>query len=180
MKWSWQGGRGRKVPPGVRSAMLPYSKERILAWTVTSEGEVLVVGARSVMAVVDQDGSGRMRLRRKWHTVDSAVFDAAASTLTVVWVDGDPPEVWTLSEEAAGTADVVVAFRERVQASVVLAETVAVGPGRTARVVIRRDLATGALLCQELLGAGVDRAEPGVQRQLDAAVLSVKEQVGLV
>ena len=53
------------------------------------------------------------------------------------------------------------------------------GRERLARVVIRRDLATGELLCQELLPAGVDRAEPGVAARLDATAAALKEQVGL-
>ena len=55
-------------------------------------------------------------------------------------------------------------LRERVQASVVISEAIDLGNRRTARVVVRKDLATGELLSQALLGPGVRSTDPGVSR----------------
>ncbi len=70
-------------------------------------------------------------------------------------------------------------LRERVQASVVLAETVDLGGRRTAKVVVRRDLGTGALLSQAVLGRGVRASDPGVAEELRLGLARVREQVGL-
>ena len=70
-------------------------------------------------------------------------------------------------------------LRERVQASVVLAETLDLGGRRTAKVVVSKDLATGALLSQAVLGPGVRSADPGVAEQVSDGLRRVREQVGL-
>ena len=64
-------------------------------------------------------------------------------------------------------------------ASVVLAETLDLGGRRTAKVVVRKDLATGALLSQAVLGPGVRSADPGVAEQVSDGLRRVREQVGL-
>ena len=68
-------------------------------------------------------------------------------------------------------------LRERVQASVVLVEAVDLGGRRTARVVVRKDLATGHLLSQAVLGPGVRSGDPGVSEQVRAGLARVREQV---
>lgn len=181
MRFSRRAGRSHRPPEAVVAALLPHTKERVLAWcTDARTAEVIVIGTRSVTAVtVDTSGAARVRLRRKWHKVDAGSFDAVSSTLTVTWVDDQPRERWALDVSDPSAATVVVCFRERVRASVVLAEAVDLGHGRTARVVIRKDLANGNLKAQELLDAGVDRDAPGVAQRLDAAMAGLQEQVGM-
>ena len=61
----------------------------------------------------------------------------------------------------------------------VIADTLDLGPGRTARIVIRKNLAADRLLDQVILGPGVRLGDPGVRRRVDAARRSLREQVGL-
>lgn len=169
-----------KPPRIIRQALLPHTKERVLAWTRLLDGEILVVGTRALHAIVDEDGVGRVRLRRGWHLVDAGTFDAESDVLRVSWVDGEDPERWPMDISSPGVSDVLRSVRERVESSVVLTEWISFGPDLTARVVIRRNLSTNTLVCQRLLGRGVDLAEPGVQRQIAAVERGLKEQVGLL
>ena len=131
----------------------------------------LVATKTHVYAVRD----GSVVLDRPWHMVDTGAWDDESRLLTVQWVDRAPATVWELSE--LGTFPQVL--RERVQASVVLADEVDLGPKRRARVVVRKELATGALLSQTILGKGVRSADPGVSEETRAALARLREQVGL-
>ncbi|QIM21134.1 hypothetical protein G7075_08340 [Phycicoccus sp. HDW14] len=95
--------------------------------------------------------------------------------LRVTWVDGEPPVRVVLTEPG----ELPETLRERVQATVVLAETIDIGQRRSAKVVVRRDLATNALLSQAVLGRGVRSDDPGVAEQVRAGLARVREQVGL-
>jgi hypothetical protein len=70
-------------------------------------------------------------------------------------------------------------FRARVQASVVLAETLEVGDRGSVRVVVRKNLADQSLLTQAILGRGVRSSDPGVAEVVQSALARVREQVGL-
>lgn len=71
------------------------------------------------------------------------------------------------------------AFRERVQASVVLTEHVGVDRRDKARVVLRKDLATGALSVQTIYSEGADPDRPELKEQVDDALARLAEHVGL-
>ena len=103
----------------------------------------------------------------------SAVIDTSA--LVVTFVDRSPTETWTFDLDS----EFPISFRARVQASVVLVEVVDLGTKGSARVVVRKDLATQRLLTQAVLGKGVRSTDPGVREALDEALANVKEQVGL-
>ena len=168
-----------RLPEAVEAALRSSGRERVMGWSITSEGEILVIGAETLCVVATQGGDALVRLRRPWHLVDGGSFDPESSRLALGWVDDQTPEVWQLDLSAPGALEVVDTFRDRVQASVVLAESVSLGRERVARVVIRRDLATGELLCQELLPSGVSRELSGVAERLAEAAAALKEQVGL-
>jgi hypothetical protein len=119
---------------------------------------------------------GFVVIDRPWHMVDTGSWVDESARLTVTWVDRAPASVWELGEEP-GTFPQVL--RERVQATVVLADEVDLGSKRRARVVVRRDLATGALLSQTILGRGVRSTDPGVREQTASALDRLREQVGL-
>lgn len=132
----------------------------------------LVATRTHVYAVRD----GSVVIDRPWHMVDTGSWVDESARLTVTWVDRAPASVWELGEEP-GTFPQVL--RERVQATVVLADEVDLGSKRRARVVVRRDLATGALLSQTILGRGVRSTDPGVREQTASALDRLREQVGL-
>lgn len=161
------------VPPEVARAVT--SGERLLAHGVDEvTGRHVVCGAHRLY-VVSPGPSPEVVLGRPWRMVDAGTWDPAAGTLRVTWVDGATPERWRLSDDTT----VPQVLRERVQASVVVVEAVDLGEGRTARVVVRKDLADGALSTQTVLGPGVRYSDPGVLDATRAVVARLREQVGL-
>lgn len=173
MAWPIRRPRGAAaLPAAVLASVELLPGERVLAHAV-AEGETtsLVVGTARLYAVPPAGDA----LARPWHLVDGGSWDHDNFTLTVTWVDGHRPRQWVLRESTAFLA----AFRERVQASVVLAESVDLGNGRSARVVIRKDLADGTLSDQAILGRGVRLADPGVAEAVGDVRSRLREQVGL-
>ncbi|PRY63742.1 hypothetical protein BCF74_101141 [Knoellia remsis] len=171
MKWGGRARRGAVVPPEVASALGDRARE-VLACAQDARSTAYVIATKTRLYAV-RDSS--VVLDRPWHMVDGGSWDDESRTLTVTWVDRAPAQRWVL--EDFGTFPQV--FRERVQASVVLADEVDLGAKRRARVVVRKDLATGALLGQTILGRGVRAADPGVREQTSAALARIREQVGL-
>lgn len=170
------GGSGQaradRVPEPVRRALSLGRGERLLAWAADDRGTTVVASNHHLYAV---EAGGAVALSRPWHLVDAGTWSGEASLLTVTWVDGGRPAQWVLAEPLL----LPETLRERVQASVVLAQHVALGERRTARAVIRQDLASGELVEQVLLGKGVRSGDPGVEEQTRAALDFIREQVGL-
>ena len=146
--------------------------ERVLAAADDADGTHVVATNQRLRAV---GAAGEQVLDRPWHLVDAGVWDHDSFTLTVTWVDGARPARWVLTEPGMLPETV----RERVQASVVLADRVALPGNRSARVVVRADLATGDLLDQVILGKGVRRDDPGVSVRVESVRAHLREQVGL-
>lgn len=166
----WTGLRRAPMPDEVRGAI---GADPPLGWASDRRtGRVVVAGTRQVYAV---GSGGEVHLAKAWHLVDSGTWDRDTATLSVTFVDRHPGQRWTFDLDS----EFPVVFRARVQASVVLAETVDLGDQRTARVVVRKDLGDQSLLTQAVLGPGVRSSDPGVRPLLDAAVLRLREQVGL-
>lgn len=164
---------GSGIPAEVRTAVADRRGERLLVATHDSASGATVVAGRLRVYAVRSDGE--MLLERAWHLVDGGAWDHDTFTLQVTWVDGHPPTRWVLPEPSLFPET----FRERVQASVILTDTVPLGERRSARVVLRQDLATGAVLGQTLLGHGVHSSDPGVVEETQAALGRLREQVGL-
>jgi hypothetical protein len=165
------GRRGPELPADVVAVLGDRAAAVLsLAHDVRSGADV-VATTTHVYAVAE----GSVVLERPWHMVDTGSWDDEKRLLTVQWVDRAPATVWELEE--LGTFPQVL--RERVQASVVLADEVDLGPKRKARVVVRKELATGALLSQTILGKGVRSTDPGVREETGAALDRLREQVGL-
>ena len=176
MRLQWTGLRRPPVPGEVAAAIEPAEHERLLAWAVErGSGTTVVAGRHRLYAVAAGPDGPRLTLSRPWHLVDAGLWSGDDGALRVTWVDGERPARFVLDEPGM----LPEALRERVQASVVLAEAIDLGGRRTARVVVRKDLATGTLLSQALLGPGVRSADPGVSEQVTAGLARVREQVGL-
>lgn len=175
MRLHWTGLRRPQVPADV-AAVIPLTPgEKLLAWAVGEPGVTVVAGRHRLYVVTTATGADpAVVLDRPWHLVDAGSWSEDGE-LRVVWVDGQPPLRVVLTEPGMFPET----LRERVQASVVLAETLDLGGRRTAKVVVRRDLATRELLSQAVLGKGVRPADPGVDEQVRAGVARVREQVGL-
>lgn len=172
MKLGRLGRRGPEVPDEVTSVLGDRAAdvlsvvrdERSTAYVVATKTHVYAVRDSSVV------------LDRQWHMVDTGSWDDATARLTVNWVDKAPATVWELGADP-GTFPQVL--RERVQATVVLSDEVDLGTKRKAKVVVRKDLANGALMGQTILGRGVRSTDPGVREETRAALDRLREQVGL-
>lgn len=139
---------------------------------------VLVTPWRLVVVDPQASGEGARVVDRPWRDVDAGGWDPDTGTLTLTWVGRGPALAWRLWSRT-GPGRVPEAFRERVQASVVLARTVELGGGRTARVVIRNDLRTRELHEQVLLGATTRGDDLGLARAVAQVRRELRDQVGL-
>ena len=161
--------RGERLPGPVRDALGLRPGERVLSWGREAATGTTVVATNHRLYAVS--AAGERLLARPWHEVDGGTWSHELSQLTVTWVDGARPVQWLLGDSSL----VPETLRERVQASVVLAQRVELANRRRARVVIRQDLATGDLLEQVVLGRGASLPDPAI----DAALADLREQVGL-
>ncbi len=158
------------LPAEVRARVDLLPRERILASAHDRAGTWVLIGTARLYAVPPVGDV----LARPWHLVDGGSWNHDEFTLTVTWVDGARPQQWVFTDSGA----LLAAFRERVQASVVLAEVIPLG-SRQARVVIRKNLADGTLHDQTILGRGVRMIDPGVAEAVTATRARLREQVGL-
>ena len=164
--------RSERLPSQVRDGVGLGCGERVLRWGREAASGTTVVATNHGLYAVD--AAGARTLARPWHDVDGGTWSAELSTLTVTWVDGSRPAQWVLG----ATSLVPETLRERVQASVVLAQRIELGPRRTAKVALRQDLATGDLVEQVVLGRGVRADDPELAARTDAALAYLREQVG--
>ena len=172
MKLGRLGRRGPEVPDEVSSTLGERATD-VLSVVQDVRSTAYVVATKTHVYAV-RDGS--VVLDRQWHMVDTGAWDDATGRLTVNWVDKAPAATWELGADP-GTFPQVL--RERVQATVVLSDEVDLGPKRKAKVVVRKDLANGALMGQTILGRGVRSTDPGVREETRAALDRLREQVGL-
>lgn len=163
--WSrWQRPRAVPVPSGVELDR----GERVLATAAAGDEVVVITSHRLVVP------GGPLAEGRAWHLVDRGRWDPETDVLTVTWVDGGPAGRWTIPEPG-GVPD---AFHERVQASVVLVEDVTLDRARRARVVLRKDLASGRVLAQTIVGRGCDPDDPQLVAATEEVAARLAEQVG--
>jgi hypothetical protein len=172
MAFSLRPRRRAEVPAEVLSRVDLLPKERLLAAAESRDPASWVLVGTARLYAVPHLGDV---LARPWHLIDAGTWDHDNFTLTVTWVDGFRPQQWVFRDATS----LLAAFRERVQASVVLTEVVPLTNRRQARVVIRKNLADGSLHDQTILGRGVRMADPEVAAAVGAARLRVREQVGL-
>ena len=158
--------------PDEVTAVLGARAAEVLSVVRDARSAAYVVGTKTHVYAVRE---GSVVLDRQWHMVDTGSWDDATALLTVHWVDKAPATTWELTEP--GTFPQVL--RERVQATVVLSDEVDLGAKRKAKVVVRKDLANGALMGQTILGRGVRSTDPGVREDTRAALDRLREQVGL-
>ena len=176
MRLPWSARREPTVPSEVSKAIAAAPGEGLLAWAVEPATGTTVVAGRHRLYVVRTGADGTdVRLSRPWHLVDAGKWTGEDALLTVTWVDDEPDSRFALTQPGM----LPETLRERVQASVVIAETLDLGGRRTARVVVRKVLETQVLVSQALLGRGVNSTDPGVAEQVRAGLARVREQVGL-
>lgn len=167
-------GRLRRTttPDLVRHAVPLGAGERVLASAPDETSGGRVVATTHHLAFVD--AAGALGWRRPWHEVDSATWQGDSSLLTVLWVGHRRPAQWLVREPSR----LQETLRERVQASVVLADEFLTEGRRRVRVVIRQDLATGDLLEQVIPGRGADLSDPEVAREVAERLVTLRSEVG--
>ena len=164
--------RAEKLSPELRTAIDLGSGERVLSWArEAASGSTVVATNHGLYAV---DAAVVRTLARRWHEVDGGTWSAEQTQLTVTWVDGSRPSQWVLG----ATSLLPETLRERVQASVVLAQRIELGPRRWAKAVLRQDLGSGDLVEQVVLGRGVLADDAEITARTDAALAYLREQVG--
>ncbi|MEP7763616.1 hypothetical protein [Sanguibacter sp. 25GB23B1] len=104
---------------------------------------------------------------RPWSDVDRGRWDPEEAALVVQWVDGSSPLELVMAKPTR-TAFLRV-FRERVQSSVVMSETVHLPEGSSARVAVRRS-ATDELFLQVVADPGADLGAPSAAPLVRAAM----------
>src|SRR5690606_14451844 len=161
--------RRKRLPDDVRARLA--AGDRVLAFAQTTDQRWVV--ATPAHLVLLEDGGGTRR--RGWTDVDRARLERASEVLVVTWVDGSAPTDLPLSSDATRLATVV---RERIQASVVHTEHVALPVGGRAKVVLRR-AADGALFSQVIGPGRLDLDDPAVAAVVDAAEARVRSAAGL-
>lgn len=157
---------------GPLAALALAPGERVLAHLTPDAGGLVAVTTWA-LAIVAPDGT--VSVHRPWHEVQTAQWDGDTGALSVLWFDARHP----LQIAIPQSRPFLQALRERVQASVVLTSELALGLGRTGRVAIRADLATGELMEQVVLGRRTRADDPDVAEAVLSAVNYLREQVGL-
>jgi hypothetical protein len=152
---------------------------RVLAGAPEADTRAWLVASTYRISLVDPArGEGQaLAWSRPWHEVDAGVWSRESSQLVVTWVDRSRPGQWRLGNDSRERI-FLQTLRERVQASVVVAEELSLSGRRTGRVVIRQDLRTGDLLEQTILGRNVS-LDQEVETAVGRTLAYLREQVGL-
>lgn len=180
----------RAVPDAVRKVAQKLTNERVLAASHVvplTDVDDVAAGELDPMAgepidwaiatknflIVLRDG---VATGRQWCDVDRAALDPLTANLTIKWADASP----TTELRLANTKDPKFAamLHDRVQASVIVAETVRLPAKQVVRVAVRRD-AAGQLFSQ-VIGPGTIRLDdPQTVALVDAAESRIRDACGL-
>ena len=172
MAW-FQRRRRTELPQPVKDAVALGSGERVLAWAADENTGGFAVATTYHLAFVS--GDGELAWQRPWHEAESGTWQGESSLLTVVWVDHRRPTQWLVREPAMFPQT----LRERLQASVVLADEFRTENRRTVRVVVRQNLATGGFVEQIVPGKGADLRDPAVAAEARDRLARLRSEVGL-
>ncbi len=178
MQIPFRGRRTDDVPADIAAVMAGVDGGRLLCAAPEADTRAWVVAGRYDLTLVDPGrGSEALVWSRPWHEVDAGSWSRETSQLTVTWVDRSRPGQWQFGD---GQRERVFlqTLRERVTASVVLAEELSLSGRRTGRAVIRQDLRTGDLVEQVVLGRGVP-PDDEVAAASARALEWLREQVGM-
>lgn len=169
-------GSPSAVPTAVTAATSLDRGEQVLASAQEDETGHWVLLTTYRLREVSADGTGV--LDRPWHEVDTGAWDPDVWALSVTFTDQLGPRQWILRART-GPGQVPEVFKERTDASVVLVRAIDLGPRRTARITIRKVLATRELTEQVLLGRGARSDDEELADHVRSARLEVRDQAGM-
>jgi hypothetical protein len=163
--------RDEALPAELRPALsaLTVHGDRTIAQASLTDGAWAVATRRGLALL---DGAPTLR---PWSDVDRGRWDPDTSTLVVQWVDGSSQASLVMANPTR-TAFLRV-FRERVQSSVVMAETVHLPEGSSVRVAVRRS-AEDELFLQVVADPGADVRAPSAVPLVRAAVSRLSSASG--
>ena len=150
--------------------------ERVLAVAQEDAGGHWLV--LTTFRLLERTAEGLTALERAWHEVDTGTWDPDLWMLSVSFTDGLNGRQWQLKTQT-GPGEVPQVLRERTSATVVLLRAVDLGPRRTARVTIRKDLATRELLDQVILGRAVRSDDTELMEAVEESRRDLRSQAGL-
>lgn len=168
----------QRTPRDIPRAALPELArgERVLAvGQEDGAGRWLVL---TTLRLLERSPEGMSLLDRSWHEVDTGTWNPDLWMLSVSFVDGLHPRQWQLKTQT-GPGDLPQVLRERTTATVVLMREVDLGPRRSARVTIRKDLATRELTEQVILGRAARTDDTELMAAVDRARDDLRTQTGL-
>jgi hypothetical protein len=150
--------------------------ERVLAVAQEdTSGRWLVL---TTFRLLERSSEGLTLLERFWHEVDTGTWDPDLWMLSVSFTDGLNGRQWQLKTQT-GPGDVPQVLRERTTATVVLMRQVDLGPRRTARVTIRKDLSNRELFEDVILSRGARTDDAELMAAIDRARADLRNQAGL-
>lgn len=125
-------------------------------------------------AIAEATAGGDVLWQRPWHEVAGGDWDDEEHTLVVTWVDNQPESRIETARDAPKRFPRV--FKERVDATVVYAETERIPGGGRLRAAIRRT-PTGELISQISSTTDVPQT-PELERRIDELETKLWEMVG--
>lgn len=168
----------QRAPKDIPREALPELArgERVLAVAQEdASGNWLVL---TTYRLLERSAEGMTALERPWHEVDTGTWDPDLWVLSVSFTDGLNGRQWQLKSQT-GPGEVPQVLRERTTATVVLMRVVDLGRHRTARVTVRKDLATRELDEQVILGRGARTDDAELMAAVDRARADLRNQTGL-
>lgn len=145
---------------------------QILAAEAVSQSQWLVLTASEIALVSPE---GRV-WARGWHEVDRGEWEGDSHTFTITWVGEREPT--TIVTEAEFPRDLPLAFRERVDASIVHTEHAPAPGGGMLRATVRRHSTDSRLLTQ-VSAVGQVHPGPDLDARIDALEAKVRDAVGM-
>lgn len=173
-----------RLPSHVDELLGRAPGERVMAVARDERTEAFIIATTTRLCVLPPDQApkpGQFRvpvrpIKRAWHEVASGALEPMTSTISVTWVEGGRASQWTLTSGARRFAEV---FHDRVAASVIIDAPVQIDGRTFGRVAIRRNLATGEPLRQEVWSGG-GRLDPVVLDYAERILDDLAEQAGMV
>lgn len=168
-------GRDPKAPAELTRALELPRGEKVLAFAVDDFTGHTLAATTAELVVLDTQQA--VLERHPWSEVDTGQWDPDTWTLSITWVGRRRGSQFTFKEVETRIPEV---FHERVQASVVLAASLpTTGAGQSGRVVIRKDLRTGEIFEQVVLGRRTSMSDPTVAQAVARVSANLRDQVGL-
>lgn len=162
------------LPLSIIDALPLRRGERILAHATDRHTQARIIATTYDLAAVLDDGN--VVWRHPWRDVQTGVWEPKTRSMTMAWTDSARGLQWQFDD---GDERFVQVFRERIEASVLIAVPLEQDDQVIGEAALRRDLASGTLVPQLSYVRGVRRSDPQVTAYADRVLDSLKEQAGL-